>query len=138
MKYHFVLPVIATLLAAAAPEPTVEVATGDWSGLPDLQYRGSQHLSSKVMQRLWELATQRKCQIPGYASGRLDMRFPFAVQYGQDGKLSRLLVPALNCPEAEGILAGAVLNAIKTGDFARKGPSEDGWYRGDLFFVYEA
>src|SRR3954449_9090002 len=117
MKHLFALPFILATIAATAPAPKVEVANGDWSQLPLLQSRGYDHLHSNVMQRLWELAKARQCTIPGYSLSKLDLRMSFAAQYNPDGSLGRLVLPQLNCPEAEGILAGAVLEMIQGGDY---------------------
>lgn len=137
MKRLLALPLLLAALGAAAPMPKVEVATGDWSGLPLLQSRGYDHLQSNVMQRLWELAKRRQCTIPGYSMGKLDLRMSFAAQYNPDGSLAHLVLPQMNCPEAEGILAGAVLEMIQGGDYRPQGQSDKGWYRGNLTFGFE-
>lgn len=129
---------LAALAAAAPPMPKVETADGDWSQLPLLQSRGYDHLHSNVMQRLWELAKARQCTIPGYSNGKIDMRLSFAVQYNPDGTIARLVLPKMNCPEAEGIIAGALIEMMQGGDYRPTGKSEEGWYRGNLTFGYEA
>ncbi|MFL6760341.1 hypothetical protein [Sphingomonas sp.] len=137
MKRLLALPLVLATIAATAPAPKVEVATGDWSELPDLQSRGYDHLQSNVMQRIWELGHARTCQIPGYAMGKLDFRISFATQFNPDGSIARLIVPQLNCPEAEGIVAGALLEMIHGGDYRRHGDSPEGWYKGNLTFGFE-
>ena len=140
MKRLALIPLLiaATAAAASEPLPRVETATGNWNDLPRLESRGYSHLDSNAMQRIWEIAKERKCRIPGYVTGKLDMRLNFAVQYSPDGELSRVVLPPLDCPEAEGIIAGAVIAMVKGGDFMRKGESPEGWYQGDLFFGFEA
>jgi hypothetical protein len=139
MNRFLAVPLCLAIIAAASPEPVVEVATGDWSQLPQLEQRSSDHLGSNGMARLFQLAAQRKCDIPGYSYRKLDLRLSFAVQYNPDGSLSRVVIPALNCPEGEAIIGGAVLAMVKGRDFAPKGPSaEQGWYRGTLTYGYEA
>jgi hypothetical protein len=137
MKRLLALPLFLALTAAAAPMPKVEVAEGDWHDLPLLQNRGYDHLQSNVMQRLWEIAKDRKCTLPGYSLGKLDLRLSFAAQYNPDGSLGRLILPKLDCPEAEGILAGAVLEMMQGGDYRRHGASPQGWYKGNLTFGFE-
>ena len=66
-------------------------------------------------------------------SGALDSNESKAVSL-----LSRVILPPLDCPEAEGIIAGAVIAMVQGGDFRRKGESPEGWYQGDLFFGFEA
>ena len=53
------------LLAAPVPaaSATVEVANGNWSQLPPLDFRGPDHLSTKVMQRLFEISSDRQCRL---------------------------------------------------------------------------
>ena len=140
MKRLVLIPLLLTASAAVATEPLpkVETATGNWSELPRLESRGYSKLDSNAMQRIWEIAKERKCRIPGYVTGKLDMRVNFAVQYDPTGKLARVVLPPLDCPEAEGIIAGAVIAMVQGGDFRRKGESPEGWYQGDLFFGFEA
>jgi hypothetical protein len=136
MKRLLALPLFLATLAAAGPMPKVEVATGDWSQLPPLQSRNYDHLQSNVMQRLWEIAHTKTCTIPGYSIGNLDFRISFAAQYNPDGSVARVIVPKLDCPEAEGILAGALVEMIQGGDYRPTGKSEEGWYKGSLTFGF--
>jgi hypothetical protein len=140
MKSLVLIPMLLAASAAIATEPLpkVETATGNWNDLPRLESRGYAHLNSNAMQRIWEIAKERKCKIPGYVTGKLDMRLNFAVQYDDSGNLARVILPPLDCPEAEGIIAGAVIEMVRGGDFKRKGASPEGWYQGDLFFGFEA
>jgi len=137
MKRLLALPLLLATSAAAGPGPKVEVATGEWNDLPSLESRNYDHLQSNVMQRLWEIAHAKTCTIPGYSIGNLDFRMSFAAQYNPDGSVARLIVPKLDCPEAEGILAGAVLEMIQGGDYRPTGKSEKGWYKGSLTFGFE-
>ena len=123
MKRFLAVPLFLATIAATSPQPVVEVATGDWSQLPSLEHRNSNHLGSNGMARIFQLAAQRKCTIPGYSYRKLDLRLSFAVQYNPDGKPARIVVPALNCPEAEAIIGGAVLAMVKGRDYAPVGPS---------------
>jgi hypothetical protein len=136
MKRFLALPLIFAIVAAAPPK--VEVADGDWSWLPMLESRGYDHLDPKLMARLWEIAQQHQCKLPGYSGGKLDLRLSFAAQYNPDGSLARVILPRMNCTEAEGIIAGAVLEMMKAGDYRPTGQNPDGWYRGNFAFGYEA
>ena len=137
MKRLLALPLLLATMAQAVPMPKVEAATGDWSELPALQSRNYDHLQSNVMQRLWELAHSRTCAIPGYSSGNLDFRTSFAAQYNPDGSLARLIVPKLDCPEAEGLLGYAIIKMINAGDYKATGENPEGWYQSELTFNYE-
>ena len=136
MKRLLALPLLLSTIAAG-PMPKVEVATGDWSELPALQSRNYDHLQSNVMQRLWEIAHAKSCTIPGYSIGNLDFRMSFAAQYNPDGSVARVVLPKLDCPEAEGILAGALVEMIQGGDYRPTGKSEQGWYQGNLTFGFQ-
>lgn len=139
MNRFVAVPLLFTTIAATSPQPVVEVATGDWSQLPTLEHRNNNHLGSNGMARIFQLAALRKCTIPGYSYRKLDLRLSFAVQYNADGSPTRIVVPALNCPEAESIIAGSVLAMVKGRDYAPRGPAADqGWYRGTLVWGYEA
>ena len=138
MKRLLALPLfLATTMATAAPMPEVQAATGDWSDLPALQSRGYDHLHSNVMQRLWELAHSKTCTIPGYSIGNLDFRMTFAAQYNPDGTVAKIIIPKLDCPEAEQILGGALVEMIQGGDYRPTAKSEKGWYQGSLTFGFE-
>ena len=134
------LGMISMLLAAisvpAAAEVAVETAAGDWRNLPQLSQRGYQHLSGKMQAKLFEIAEQKHCPSFQLIDGRLDFRVGFAVQYASDGSLARLVLPKLDCPEAEGVAGGALLAMIQAGDYAPTGKSSTGWYQGTLGFSF--
>ena len=138
MKHFLALASAAILAAATAPDVTVVSSDGDWSRLPMLGQYGYDHLNTKVMVKLQQLVKQRQCQLPGYVNGRLDFGVSFAAQFNNDGSLHEIVIPKLNCPEAEGIVGGALLEMIKGGDYRPTGKNPDGWYRGNLTFVFEA
>jgi len=134
MRLLFSLGFILALTTGAASPVTVETATGDWSTLPRLQTMGSNHLDSKIMVRLHQIASQGQCSLPGYAGDRLDLKISFAAQYDPDGSLRRIILPKLNCPEAEGLIGGALLDMMRGGDYRRISDSPKGWYRGQFGF----
>lgn len=138
MKHFLALAVALVLTAATAPQVTVVAADGDWSRLPELGQYGYEHLDTKVMVKLHEMVKQRECQLPGYVNGRLDFGVSFAAQFNPDGSLHEIVIPRLNCPEAEGVIGGALVNMIKGGDYRPKGTAQEGWYRGSLTFAFEA
>lgn len=130
-----------SLLLAAASVPaaagvTVETASGDWSKLPRLSQRGYDHLSEKMQAKLYEIAASKKCPSFVLNYDRLDFRTSFAVQYGPDGSLSRIVLPKLDCPEAEGVVGGTLLEMLQAGDYAPTGKSPAGWYQGGLGFSF--
>jgi hypothetical protein len=119
-----------------AASPTVETADGNWGQLPKLKQRSSDHMSNVAINRIHEIAEERKCQIPGASTrGLTQFEMSFAAQFQPDGTLTRVLLPRLACPEAEGILGGILLKMIEGGDYRPSGKTEDGWYRGELSFT---
>ena len=138
MKLLLSLYSILALTTGAASPVIVETATGDWSKLPRLQTLGSGHLNSKVMVRLHQIASQGQCSLPGYSAGRLDLKISFAAQYDPGGSLQRIILPKLNCAEAEGLIGGALLDMMRGGDYRRTGKSPKGWYRGQFGFSITA
>ena len=138
MKHFLVLAGALVLTAATAPQVAVVAADGDWSRLPELGQYGYEHLNTKVMVKLHEIVKQRECQLPGYVNGRLDFGVSFAAQFNPDGSLREIVIPKLNCPEAEGVIGGALLEMINGGDYRPKGRGQEGWYRGSLTFAFEA
>ena len=90
------------------------------------------------MSKVYEIGRQNKCQLPGQYANHIDLSISFAAQFGTDGKLVRLLLPQLNCPEAESWLGGTLVQSIQHGDFHPGAvPNPEGWYRGDFSFYYE-
>lgn len=138
MKHFLALATALVLSAATAPPVTVVTAEGDWSVLPMLRQNGYDHLSTKVMARLHEIVKQHQCQLGDFVGGRLDFAVSFAAQFNPDGSLREIILPKLNCPEAEGIVGGALMEMIQAGDYRATGKNPDGWYRGNLTFAFEA
>jgi len=130
-----------SLLLAAASTPvagavTVESATGDWSKLPVLSQRGYAHFNEKMQAKLFEIAASKSCPAFQLNQGRLDFRITFATQYAGDGTLSKLVLPKLDCAEAESVAGGAVLEMLQAGDYAPSGNSRNGWYQGEIGFSF--
>jgi len=139
MKSIFAIPLVLGLSAAAPPPPLVQVATGDWSQLPPLERVGYDHLSSAIMSKVYEIGRTHRCQLPGQSGNHIYMSVTFAAQFSAQGTLRRLIIPQLNCPEAESWVGGTLVQAIEHGDYRpnAKSPNSEGWYRGDLDFHYE-
>jgi hypothetical protein len=130
----FSLLLVAVSVPAAAV--TVETAAGDWTKLPQLSQRGYEHLNEKMQARLYEIAESKQCRAFGLKEGRLDFSVTFAVQYAPDGSLARVVMPKLDCPEAEGVVGGTLLEMLQAGDYAPTAKSPAGWYKGGLGFSF--
>jgi hypothetical protein len=125
------------LLTAAASVPAtagvmVATATGDWSNLPQLSQRGYNHLDEKMQAKLFEIAESNKCPSFALKQGRLDFHVTFATQYAANKSLQAVLLPKLDCAEAESVLGGTLLEMVQKGDYAPTGKSDSGWYQGAL------
>ena len=137
MKTAFVLSLLfAAVSVPASAEVTVETATGDWSKLPQLSQRGYDHLSETMQAKLYEIAASKQCPSFLLKTDRLDFRTSFAVQYASDGSLSRIVFPKLDCPAAESVVGGTLLEMVQGGDYAPGGKSAAGWYQGGLGFSF--
>jgi hypothetical protein len=136
---RFLAPALSlVLIAASAPPVTVETAGGDWSKLPLLNQVSSDHLSGGRMARLHDIVKRHQCQIGDYVGTRLDFGVSFAAKFDPDGTLRQIVIPKLNCPEAEGIVGGALLEMIQARDYRPTGANPDGWYRGNFSFAFES
>lgn len=130
------------LLALAlllAPVPAsfatiVEVADGDWSFLPLMKQRGSDHLNNDALARIDEIIHAHQCTFPGQDGPHYEVTVSFAAHFTAGGGLDRLVMKRLNCPEVESLIGGALLEMIKGGDYRPGGENVDGWYRGELSF----
>ena len=134
MKTLLALALILAPAAASADTAKVVVADGDWSYLPSLERAGQADLSPTAMAALYELTSERKCKLPGQSYRQLNLRLSFAAHFTPSGQLAQLVLPKLDCPQAEGIIAGALLDLIRAGGYRPDGSNPDGWYRGDLAF----
>ena|SRR5690348_9831945 len=130
----FVLFAAVSMPATAAV--SVETANGDWSKLPNLTQRGYNHLNEKMEAKLFEIAQSNTCPSFLLKQGRLDFNMTFATQYGPDGALNRVVLPKLDCAEAESVVGGALLEMLNAGDYAPDGKSAAGWYKGGLVFSF--
>lgn len=137
MKRFLVLALLASSLSSPtfAASPSVEVANTDWAYLPLMKQRSNFHLSNLAISRIHEIAREGSCAIPGIQGQLLDFDLSFAAQFNADGSLNRVVLPNMNCKEAEGILGGILLKMIQGGDYKPDGSNQDGWYRGNLSFT---
>ncbi|MBA3511511.1 hypothetical protein [Sphingomonas sp.] len=127
---------MALLLAPvpAASATRVEVADGNWSYLPLMKQRGSDHLNNDALARIDEIVHARQCTFPGQKGPHYDVTVSFAAHFAPDGSLDRLVMTRLNCPEVEGLVGGVLLEMIQAGDYRPTGANANGWYRGELSF----
>ena len=136
MNRFCTLSLLLAAFSVQARAVAVESANGDWSKLPPLSQRGYEHLNEKMQAKLFEIAESHQCPSFNLNQGRLDFRMSFAAQYAQDGSLQRVVLPKLDCAEAESVAGGALLEMLQAGDYAPTGKSGNGWYQGGLMFSF--
>ena len=134
---HLLLFAAIGLTAASPQAVSVESANGDWSHLPALSARGYDHLNSVMMAKLYEIAAEGRCRLPGFAANRIDFDLTFAAQYDKDGSLRRIVIPKFNCAEAESVIGGTVLEMLEGGDYRPTGKNPSGWDRGKFSVSFE-
>ena len=125
--------IIALALASTAATPTVpvSVASGDWSNIPYAQQRGLKRVSTSSIEKL-ELALTKDCKNAIGAARQLELKVPFLIRFGADGSVQEVVLQRLNCPSAEAVLGGAVLQLARSGEYQPTGEYVTGWYRGDF------
>ena len=128
----------AALLLGSAPAAAtiIESGTGDWSGIPMMRAQVGVGLDGDAVGAIDALLARRECAIAGQRRGNIDMRVPFIVLFNASGAVDRLVVQRLDCPRAEGVLAGEVLRMIERGAFAPEGGRREGWFRGEVSFSF--
>ena len=132
--------VLALLLASVSPgpaiaAPTVEVADGNWSWLPQLKQRSNAELSNIAISQIREIAQTQKCGALVTKKEAVEIDMSFAAHFAPDGTATRIVMPRLNCPEVESILGGVLSEMVEKGDYRPDGSNVDGWYRGKLSFT---
>lgn len=126
-----------TLLLASAPvaAQTVQVAETDWSYLPRMKHVSNNHLDSLMLAGVHDVIRRGDCEIPGQSKNDVDLTVPFAAQLSPNGQVSRLVLKPLGCAEAEGIIAGALLEMLEGGDYRPVTHNAEGWYQGEFSFA---
>ena len=137
MKYLLAVPMAATLMGASAPNVSVIAATGDWSKLPQIRQYGYDHLTKNLMSKLIDIALKKQCTLPGFDGARLNFDITFAAAFAADGTLQQVVIPKLNCPEAESLVGGALVEMINGHDYKPAYKGQAGWYQGEFTFAYE-
>ena len=121
--------------AGQAAPVTVETASGSWDNLPQLNQRGSNHLNHGAIVEVHQAAIADGCRLPGQLGRELNLNLSFAAQFDPDGTVTRILLPKLDCPKAEGLLGGVLVEMIRGGDYRPSGANPEGWYQGVLRFT---
>jgi hypothetical protein len=120
---------VTSVAASAAP---VEVARGDWSGIPLLKERDGNRISAQAVDRIHRALAEGKCSIPGQSAKRLDLNVPFLVQFGAQARVERIVLQKLDCAAVETVLGSVLADQAERGKFISTGENDAGWYRSEL------
>lgn len=129
------LALTALLVSAPAAAQTVQVAESGWSHLPRMQHLSNNHLDNISLAGVHGAIRRGDCAIAGQSEDHVDLTVPFAAQFAPDGTLNQLVLKRLGCPLVEGIVAGALLEMLKGGDYRPLSYNSEGWYQGEFSFA---
>jgi hypothetical protein len=122
------------LLAQPALAQSVEVAEGDWSGIPvAASIDGPEWMSAASMDRIDKLVAAGKCPRAGNKR-RINLNVPFLMQFDGGGVAQRIVVQRLGCPELETVLSGIIRGRLLQGFYKPTGKNEAGWYRSQITY----
>jgi hypothetical protein len=126
----------AVLFIMPASAQRIEVADGDWSDFPALEKSQTVNLGDGAMADIDRLVASGKCGKIGNKK-RIRMEIPFLAQFGTDGKVERVMLNRIGCPEVETIAANAAYYAAKDGRIKPGTSNAAGWYRGLVSYILD-
>jgi hypothetical protein len=122
------------LLAQPALAQSVEVAEGDWSGIPAAASKdGPEWISAASMDRIDKIVAAGKCPPVGNKR-RININVPFLMQFDGSGVAQRIVVQRLGCPELETVLSGIIRGRLQQGFYQPTGTNQTGWYRSQITY----
>jgi hypothetical protein len=124
------------LLAVPAAGQRIEVADGDWSDFPALEKSQTVNLGDGAMADVDRVVAAGKCDKIGNKK-RIRMEIPFIAQFGDSGKVERVMLSRIGCPEVETIAANAAYYAAREGLIKSGTSNPAGWYRGLVSYVLD-
>ena len=122
------------MIPAGTMAQRVEVAAGNWVGIPFVAPAKAMPMSSRSMIRIEKLLEAGKC--PKFGDGnpiRLDV--PFLLQFDTGGAVQRVVVRRIDCPELESLIGGVIVSRAKSGYYQPSGANGSGWYRSDFSYA---
>ena len=133
MKFVLAPVFLMALTAASAPPISVIAGTGDWSHLPQIGDDGTQHVSKNLILALNDIAMKHECALPGFHGTRFNFNMSFAALFDDNGNPLQIVIPKLNCPQAEAVIGGTIKEMLQGGDY-RPTAKTTAWYQGNLSF----
>ncbi|HWK37080.1 hypothetical protein [Sphingomonas sp.] len=129
------LAAIALVLAGGtASAQSVEVGTARWDRFPALQAKPSRLDHAALATTVEALLKNKQCTFAHQSARRFDISVPYAVQFDDGGKVSRVLVANMGCTPLETLVGHAVLAQADAGDFLPGSGGAGRWYAGSLNF----
>jgi hypothetical protein len=114
-----------------ASAQSVEVGEGDWSALPVIEPRGHVQMPPTVLDRLHKLARETDCSVRGFKASLIDLSVPYVIGFTAQGKVDRIVLRDLKCPQLETALGNVLLQMAMAGEYRRSRGTER-WYRSEL------
>lgn len=123
---------LALCLAVPAFAQSVEVADGNWAGIPEVApVDQNVRMTDQSMKRIERIVQTGDCPAIGRRD-RVRMNAPFLVQFGAGGAAEKIVVKRMGCPEVESIIGGIVAARLKAGFYRPTGINQTGWYQSRL------
>ena len=130
---HLVLGLALLGCAAPAGAQAVEVGRADWDRFPAAQASGRRYLSVETMDAIETLARDGDCRLPGLRPRQVRLDVPFALRFDASGRVERIILNDLGCPDLERLLGQAVQEMALAGEYR---PTRGaGWYRSSVQFA---
>jgi hypothetical protein len=120
-------------MSTSAVAQRVEVAAGNWAGIPAIAPAKAMPMSDRSMGRIEKLLEAGKC--PRYGDGSpIRLEVPFLLQFDTGGAVQRIVVRRIECPELESVIGGVIASRAKSGYYQPTGANGSGWYRSDFSY----
>lgn len=128
---------LLALAAAVASMPltaaTIEVASGDWSNIPEMTYKGYPRVPLEAALRIQESLASGECSVPGQSRQTFDLRVPFLVRFEADGAVDKLVLQRVGCDMIESVAGQMALKIVQAGGYKPgRQKNATGWYRGTI------
>ncbi len=127
---------IIALFATSASAQRIEVADGEWSDFPALEKSQTVNLGDGAMADIDRLVASGKCSKIGNKK-HIRMEIPFLAQFDANGKVERVMLNRIGCPEVETIAANAAYYAARDGRIKPGTSNAAGWYRGFVSYILD-
>ena len=121
----------AAMLAVTPTQAQVSVATGNWDNIPLATKRGNKAFSAFAMTKV-DAALTSQCRQRERRNQQFDFTVPFLIEFAPDKSVRRVVIQKMDCPQAEALIGGAVLELAKTGEYQPTGENQTNWYRGEF------